>query len=111
MGQEYYNIGLAHRKLLLPYTEWVTMRDESKKVAKLENIVLLHACNFRWAKNVTLSYETGIFWPDMKMLKVHQNAPSSMLKSRIFSVVIHRTPESKREGREGRGWVGLGRRQ
>jgi hypothetical protein len=37
------------------------MRDEGKKAAKLENIVLLHACNFRWAKNITLLYETGIF--------------------------------------------------
>jgi hypothetical protein len=37
------------------------MRDKGKKVAKLENIVLLHACNFRWAKNITLSHETGIF--------------------------------------------------
>jgi hypothetical protein len=109
MGQEYYNIGLAHPKLLLPYTEWATMRDEGKKIAKLENIVLLHACNFRWAKNITLSYETGIFWPDMKMLKVHQNAPTSMLKSQFFPGVIPRTPESKGEGREGGvgwGWEG-----
>jgi hypothetical protein len=71
--------------------------------------VLLHACNFRWAKKITLSHETGIFKPDMKMLKVHQNAPTSMLKSYIFSGVIPRTPVSKREEREGRGWVGLGR--
>jgi hypothetical protein len=103
MGQEYYNIGLAHPMLLLPYTEWATMRDEGKKIAKLENIVLLHACHFRWAKNITLLYETGIFWPDMKMLKVHQNAPTSMLKSQIFSGVIPLIPESKGIGREGRG--------
>jgi hypothetical protein len=30
-------------------------------------------------------HETGIFKPDMKMLKVHQNAPTSMLKSQNFS--------------------------
>jgi hypothetical protein len=83
------------------------MRDEGKKIAKLENIVLLHACNFRWAKNITLSYETGIFWPDMKMLKVHQNAPTSMLKSQIFSGGHTRTPELNGEGRE-RGGVGWG---
>jgi hypothetical protein len=72
--------------------------------------VLLHACNFRWAKNITLSHETGIFWPDMKMLKVHQNAPTSMLKSQIFSGVIPPDPRIKRgrEGGEGLGREGIG---
>jgi hypothetical protein len=71
--------------------------------------VLLHACNFRWAKNITLSHETGIFQPDMKMLKVHPNAPTSMLKCENFSGVIPPDPRIKREGEGGRGWVGLGR--
>jgi hypothetical protein len=31
-GQEYYNIGLAHPKLLLPYIEWATMQDEGQKL-------------------------------------------------------------------------------
>jgi hypothetical protein len=30
--QEYYSIGLAHPKLLLPYTQWATMRDDGKKL-------------------------------------------------------------------------------
>jgi hypothetical protein len=71
-----------------------------KKIAKLEKIVLLHACNFRWAKNSTLSYETGIFRPDIKMLKVHQDAPTSMLKSQNSSGVIPPEPRIER-GREG----------
>jgi hypothetical protein len=45
----------------------------------------------------------------MKMLKVHQNAPTSMLKSQNFSGGHTPDPISKAEGREGRGWVGLGR--
>jgi hypothetical protein len=57
------------------------------KIAKLENMVLWYACNFRWAKNITLLHETGIFKPDMNMLKVHQNAPTSMQKSQNFSGV------------------------
>jgi hypothetical protein len=77
-----------------------------KKIAKLENTVLLHAYNFRWAKNITLSHKTGSFQPDMKMLKVHQNAPTSMPKSQNFSRVIPPDPLSKGEGREGRGWEG-----
>jgi hypothetical protein len=68
--------------------------------------VLLHACNFRWEKNITLSYETGIFWPDMKMLKVHQNAPTSMLKSQIFLGSYPGPPYQK--GKGGRGEVGKG---
>jgi hypothetical protein len=28
------------------------------KITKLENIVLMHACNFRWAKNITI-----LGWP------------------------------------------------
>jgi hypothetical protein len=39
----------------------------------------------------------------MKMLKVHQNAPTSMLKSENFSAVIPPDPRIKRGG------VGLGR--
>jgi hypothetical protein len=72
--------------------------------------VLLHFCNFRWAKKITLSHETGIFKPDMKMLKVHQNAPTSMLKSYIFSGVIPPDPRIKKggEGGEGLGRVGKG---
>jgi hypothetical protein len=44
----------------------------------------------------------------MKMQKVHQNAPTSMLKSQNFSEVIPRTPVSKGEGGEGLGRVGKG---
>jgi hypothetical protein len=32
------------------------MRDEGKKIAKLENIVLLHACNFRVGGPTILHY-------------------------------------------------------
>jgi hypothetical protein len=51
----------------------------------------------------------------MKMLKVHQNAPTSILKSQNFSGVIPRTPVLKGEGRggegvrEGRGTEGRGK--
>jgi hypothetical protein len=66
------------------------------------------------SKNIKLSHETGIFWPDMKMLKVHQNAPTSILKSQNFSEGHTSDPVSKGEGRgvegdrEGRGTEGRG---
>jgi hypothetical protein len=47
----------------------------------------------------------------MKMLTVHQNAPTSMLKSENFSGVIPLDPRIKRRGeggREGLGRVGIG---
>jgi hypothetical protein len=44
----------------------------------------------------------------MKMLKVHQNAPTSMLKSQNFSGVIPPDPILKGKGRGGRGGEGLG---
>jgi hypothetical protein len=47
----------------------------------------------------------------MKMLKVHQNAPTSMLKSENFSGVIPPDPRIKRGGvglgRVGKGGIGV----
>jgi hypothetical protein len=86
---------------------WVAKKPEKFKWVSsqksLGTTVLLHASYFRWAKNITLSLESGIFYPDTKMLKVHQNAPTSILKSENFSGGDTPDPRIKRKERDGEG--------
>jgi hypothetical protein len=74
------------------------------KIANLENIVLLHACNFRWAKNITLSLETGIFLARYEDAK---SAPKRTYKhAKISKFFGAHTPGSPYQ--KGRGGVGKG---
>jgi hypothetical protein len=82
------------------------MSEEGKKIAKLENIVLLHACNFKWAKNITLSQKNWQFSARYEDAKI---APKRTYKhAKISKFFPGHTPDplSKGDGREGRGWEG-----
>jgi hypothetical protein len=93
------------------------------KITKSESIVRMHACILGWStilKNWVAPNKVTVFLPDMKMLKVHHNAPRSLLKSKKISGTDTRGPPyykgrrgverggGESEG-EGRGWVGLGK--
>ena len=54
------------------------------KITKLENIVLMHACNFRWAKNITI-----LGWPTQSYCYRTLSGPQCVMKVKNCQIREH----------------------